>query len=425
MEPTLRRKLDFKLVFDALADKNGTVQLEVLSSHWPSNGARPSSLPSDCLSLWSQLADSKGCLDWLAFSKGITRALEGFCSNGTSDPPTGRLQSLWEEKRARNCVSATDIEGFLKSCSKDELTRALISSRKEVYSCQAPLQMMKMARGKAVFAEHNEEAFIADTSLSQVYPPSGMPQELSTGHTFLIHSLEKFGERLSQQSTSLAERSTVLCTTRDVDGTDARLTGGTNKTYHQRAAGDTATTHVQLPPTREASGYSQHQHPSRSTLTLPRSSTHSRRAVHDSPHSELESHLTPEHATLSRSMMAMRRRPSPSGATSVQGADNNLPHQDARHSSATLTLPRRSCSSESPSIKVAPTATDQYSHKQQQNSRTQSSAGKTHKRSHSLASYPSTTTKPVSASSQLHTKVTPTRVPATATSLDHGPISDL
>ena len=201
---------------------------------------------------------------------------------------------------------------------------------------------------------------------------------------------------------------------------------------------------MQLPPTREASGYSQHQHPSRSTLTLPRSSTHSRRAVHDSPHSELESHLTPEHATLSRSMMAMHRRPSPSGATSVQGADNNLPHQDARH---TLTLPRRSCSSESPSIKVAPTATDQYSHKQQQNSRSQSNAGKTHKRSRSLANYPSTTTKPVSASSQLHTKVatrslnqphsllsrpyhlppkvTPTRVPATATSLDHGPISDL
>ena len=45
---------------------------------------------------------------------------------------------------------------------------------------------------------------------SQVYPPSGMPQELSTGHTFLIHSLEKFGERLSQQSTSLAEVSEGL-----------------------------------------------------------------------------------------------------------------------------------------------------------------------------------------------------------------------
>ena len=153
MELNLRRELNFKLVFNALADKNGMVQLEVLSSHWPSNGARPTSLPNDCLSLWSQFADAKGCLDWLAFSKGITRTLEGFLSNGTSDPPTGRLHSLWEEKRARNCVSAKDIEGFLKSCSKDEITSALLSSRKEVYSYQAALQMMIKARGKAVFGK--------------------------------------------------------------------------------------------------------------------------------------------------------------------------------------------------------------------------------------------------------------------------------
>lgn len=36
MEPTLKRVLDYKLVFDCLADgRNGLVPLQVLSARWP------------------------------------------------------------------------------------------------------------------------------------------------------------------------------------------------------------------------------------------------------------------------------------------------------------------------------------------------------------------------------------------------------
>lgn len=203
-----------------------------------------------------------------------------------------------------------------------------------------------------------------------------------------------------QKSPWNEQRLTVPCMIRDVDGTDVRFSGGTNKTYHQRTAGDTASTHAQPPPTLEASPHSQHQQRlSRSALTLPRSSTHSRR----SQQNETENDLTPEHATLSRSMVAMTRRPSPSSHSPTGVLQSTSDKQHVRHSSVT-TLPRRTFSSESPSIKVAPIATDQSSYsraQQQQQNRSQSSAGKTHKRSHSLASYSSTTIKPMSASNQV------------------------
>ena len=142
------------MVFDVLADERGIVHLQVLSSHWPSDEARPSCLPRNCLSLWSQLADANGYLDWAAFSKGITNALITNAlelSNETSAPPPGtdwRLQNLREEKRELHySVSAVSIEGFLKSCGKDELIRALLNARKEVYNFQRPsLQAMNVSQ---------------------------------------------------------------------------------------------------------------------------------------------------------------------------------------------------------------------------------------------------------------------------------------
>ena len=148
MDLTLSRAFDFKLVFDALTDKkSGMVQLQVLSSYWPSDEARPSFLPSNCLSLWSQFADAKGYLDWEAFSKGITKALEGFLS---SEKPAATTDSrMWEEKRARNSVSGADIKSFLQSCGKHELIRALVSARKEVHNSQKSLQDMNTRLQKA------------------------------------------------------------------------------------------------------------------------------------------------------------------------------------------------------------------------------------------------------------------------------------
>ena len=75
MESSLKRVLDYKLLFDVLADSNGLIKLETLKP-WPNDLAAPVRLPRSCMKFWGQLANSEGYLDWEAFSGGLEKALK-------------------------------------------------------------------------------------------------------------------------------------------------------------------------------------------------------------------------------------------------------------------------------------------------------------------------------------------------------------
>lgn len=385
MEPTLRKELDFKILFDTLADKSGVVKLDALSSCWPSNEAKPLSLPSDCLSVWSELVDGKGCLDWEAFSKGIRKALQRFLDDdGTSAPPPGNLRNPWEERR-RNSVSASDIKNYLKSCGKDELVRALLDSRKELKSCQASLQVTSLARRDT--SGNYERSELANIACSLLDLPA------------------------AKIAAEQEKKETLLSIT-------------TQQLYSSSRKQERPTSTFPKPPLETGGNLSQQD------VSLSKKQS----ALHRTPN-ETESHLNHQHAVLSRSMMAMSRLPSPptrsltGGPLQSTSGSSLLQHHRRHERHSSVTVPKRTSGSESPPIVLTPADSIQLNHHQ-----STTSGVKMHKRSRSLASsYPLTSTKqdfPVLPTNQPHVnKVATTRTPATfvppATNLDQGPISDL
>ncbi len=144
MECTLKRVLDYKLVFDVLSDTNGLVRLDTLQKSWP--GGENGTLPRGCLELWSQLASPDGYLDWDTFSAGMERALKADrfrLGKGELSSPSKAEQTLHalqrglgREGRGTSLASSEEMELFLSSCEQGPLVQALARTRKDVYNCQ-------------------------------------------------------------------------------------------------------------------------------------------------------------------------------------------------------------------------------------------------------------------------------------------------
>ena len=145
MESSLKRVLDYKLVFDVLADSNGLIKLETLEP-WPNDLAAPTKLPRSCGKFWSELANSEGYLDWERFSGGLEKALKGDSfrlSKGGEESTLSKaeqtlraLQSERGKAKALPEVKAGEIEVFMAGCSSEALMQALARTKKEVFKLQ-------------------------------------------------------------------------------------------------------------------------------------------------------------------------------------------------------------------------------------------------------------------------------------------------
>ena len=141
---SLRRLLDLKLVFEAMADGNGLLKLQPLIEAWPAPGdASPSSsafslVPRHLLQTWRELQDANGYLSWEGLSGGLEKALEAdrFRLERAEPSPPGAMAR--ERDGGSRSISA-DIERVLGECSPETLVLALAKSRKELYSCQRTL----------------------------------------------------------------------------------------------------------------------------------------------------------------------------------------------------------------------------------------------------------------------------------------------
>ena len=145
MESSLKRVLDYKLLFDVLADSNGLIKLETLEP-WPNDLAAPARLPRRCAKFWRKLANSEGYLDWETFSGGLEKALKEdsfrMTKGGEESTPSRAEQTLraLQSERGKTKllpeVKAGEIEGFLAGCSSEALMQALARAKKEVFKLQ-------------------------------------------------------------------------------------------------------------------------------------------------------------------------------------------------------------------------------------------------------------------------------------------------
>lgn len=141
MEYTLKRDLDYKLVFDVLADSNGLVQLKTVHDSWPEDHGK---LPQGCLKAWNEVANQDGYLDWEAFSAGVERALKADrfrLRKRRPSSPTVAEQTLHSLQRRVGAVgprpvTSEEMQKFLSLCERQALVQALARARKEVYNCQ-------------------------------------------------------------------------------------------------------------------------------------------------------------------------------------------------------------------------------------------------------------------------------------------------
>ena len=145
MESSLKHVLDYKLLFDILADSNGLVKLQTLETSWPSDLSTPM-LPRGCVEFWKEYSTSDGYLDWEMFSGGLEKALKADSFRLSKKEPLTeaelRLKALRSEIAPLSKVKAADIEGFLASCKADALVQALVRTRKEVFRCQTSLHTL-------------------------------------------------------------------------------------------------------------------------------------------------------------------------------------------------------------------------------------------------------------------------------------------
>ena len=146
MEFSLKREVDFKLLYDSLADpSNGMIKLTTLTTRWPRAASKlPRGLPEQ----WRAAADDNGYLDWERFSSALNKALE------EEKPRLSKTEAKEEKSFTHHAgqpksgalaprVVAEEIELFLSSCRGDILAKALSRTRKEVYKCQMSLHQLE------------------------------------------------------------------------------------------------------------------------------------------------------------------------------------------------------------------------------------------------------------------------------------------
>ena len=147
METTsLRRALDFKLVYDCLADSNsGLVRLDLLTSSWPTDLPLANTLRRDCIAHWRRNASSEGYLDWRAFSGGLEKALEanaGCLSRGEAGTPSQAQETVAP-------VTSGEIERFLSSCKAESLVKALSRAGRDVHRWQVCMDKLNTTAATA------------------------------------------------------------------------------------------------------------------------------------------------------------------------------------------------------------------------------------------------------------------------------------
>lgn len=145
---SLKRVVDYKLLYDSLADpSNGMIKLTTLTTRWPRDLAA-SNLPRGLPEQWRTATDDNGYLDWEKFSSALKKALEEDKprlsrneSSRSAENPSAQRKQQFANRAPR--VTAEEIETFLSSCRGDVLVQALGRTRKEVYKCQMSLHELE------------------------------------------------------------------------------------------------------------------------------------------------------------------------------------------------------------------------------------------------------------------------------------------
>ena len=154
MASSLKRIVDYKLLYDSLADpSNGMIQLATLTTRWPKDLAASVKLPRGLPEKWRAAADDNGFLDWERFSSALKKALEEdrprlSKTDGSKTPPSFGAEektSVFHQRKGAQAprVRPEEIEMFLSSCNGDILAQALSRARKEVYKCQMSLHQLE------------------------------------------------------------------------------------------------------------------------------------------------------------------------------------------------------------------------------------------------------------------------------------------
>ena len=153
MASSLKRIVDYKLLYDSLADpSNGMIQLATLTTRWPKDLAANIKLPRGLPEQWRAAADDNGYLDWERFSSALKKALEedkhrlNKADRSQAPPSFGEEKmSVFQQRKGAQAprVRAEEIEMFLSSCKGDILAQALSRTRKEVYKCQMSLHQLE------------------------------------------------------------------------------------------------------------------------------------------------------------------------------------------------------------------------------------------------------------------------------------------
>ena len=154
MASSLKRIVDYKLLYDSLADpSNGMIHLATLTTRWPKDLAANIKLPRGLPEKWRAAADDNGYLDWERFSSALNRALEEdkprlSKTDSSQTPPNFQQRKGAQAPRVR----AEEIEMFLSSCKGDILAQALSRTRKEVYKCQMSLHQLESSSNSTAAA---------------------------------------------------------------------------------------------------------------------------------------------------------------------------------------------------------------------------------------------------------------------------------
>lgn len=144
MENKLKRVLDFKLVYDCLAEaSSGMVSLETLLYNWPPHPLALAKLPQGCEKFWRKSATPGGYLDWDSFSTGLEKALKNDkdrLSKENHHVPSHNFPSLHVATRSPIAqVTTGEIEGFLATCQAGSLVKALAKAGRDVHRWRVSL----------------------------------------------------------------------------------------------------------------------------------------------------------------------------------------------------------------------------------------------------------------------------------------------
>jgi hypothetical protein len=131
MEKSLKRGLDFRLVYDCLADSSGLVRLELLLSHWPADTVASGA----CENFWRQKASPAGFLDWQSFSGGLQASLQRK-DDRSHKSEQSRLAPV---RRPVAQVTSGEIERFLSSCRSSGLVKALEKAGRDIHRWQVSI----------------------------------------------------------------------------------------------------------------------------------------------------------------------------------------------------------------------------------------------------------------------------------------------